>query len=120
MHTFSDVEEFESSALMACCPWLDTIPYTSVRCVPVRSNGCKEFFELFLVFSTQFFFLLFLAFDEIPERNELHLTLAYKYDKMDSITLNSMLDRFEYIDASSWELRLYSRDIRVGQNQVCT
>lgn len=49
---------------------------------------------------------------------QLHLTLAYKYDKMDSITLSSMLDRFEYVDASAWELRLYSRDIRIDQNQV--
>lgn len=49
---------------------------------------------------------------------QLHLTLAYKYDKMDSITLSSMLDRFEYIDASAWELRLYSRDVRIEQNQV--
>lgn len=46
------------------------------------------------------------------------MTLAYNYDKMDSITLSSLLDRFEFIDASSWELRLYSRDIRVGSNQV--
>lgn len=59
----------------------------------------------------------FTAFDG-EEHDQLHMTLAYKYDKMDSITLSSMLDRFEYVDASSWEIRLYSRDIRVGQNQV--
>lgn len=56
--------------------------------------------------------------DERPA--ELHLKLAYKYDKMDSITLSSLLDRFEYVDASAWELRLYSRDVRIEQNQVST
>lgn len=79
----------------------------------------SNFLNCFWFFQFKYF-LSFLAFDEEPERNELHMTLAYKYDKMDSITLSSMLDRFEYVDASSWELRLYSRDIRVGQNQVCT
>lgn len=54
--------------------------------------------------------------DVNPEMQKipLHLALAQKYDKMDSITLSSMLDRFDYVDASVWELRLYSRDERIG------
>lgn len=58
----------------------------------------------------------FLAIDVDPKtlKVPLHLSLAYKYNKNDSITLSSMMDRFEYVDASVWELRLYSRDDRIG------
>lgn len=106
---------------MACCPWC-TVPHTTVRCAPVRANGCKTVFRLchFVIFGgfMDLFIIHKIAFEGEPESDRLHMTLAYKYDKMDSITLSSMLDRFEYVDASSWEIRLYSRDIRVGQNQV--
>lgn len=48
----------------------------------------------------------------------MHITLAFNYDKGDSTTLATLFDRFENVDASSWELRLYSRDIRIGSKQV--
>lgn len=80
----------------------------------------KFLYRGILLFSVDLWIFLsfIIAFEGEPESDRLHMTLAYKYDKMDSITLSSMLDRFEYVDASSWEIRLYSRDIRVGQNQV--
>lgn len=48
----------------------------------------------------------------------MHITLALNYDKADSVTLSTLFGRFENVDASSWELRLYSRDIRIGSKQV--
>lgn len=48
----------------------------------------------------------------------MHITLALNYDKGDSVTLSTLFGRFENVDASSWELRLYSRDVRIGSKQV--
>lgn len=48
----------------------------------------------------------------------MHITLALNYDKGDSVTLSTLFGRFENVDASSWELRLYSRDVRIGTKQV--
>lgn len=48
----------------------------------------------------------------------MHITLALNYDKADSVTFSTLFGRFENVDASSWELRLYSRDIRIGSKQV--
>lgn len=58
------------------------------------------------------------ALDDDEELSKMHITLALNYDKADSVTLSTLFSRFENVDASSWELRLYSRDIRIGSKQV--
>lgn len=59
-----------------------------------------------------------LALDDDAELNKMHITLALNYEKNDEATLSTLFRRFENVDASSWELRLYSRDVRIGSKQV--
>lgn len=110
----------EPSPLLACCSWAPcNTPSSPVRIFPVRAKGCRC--NYFLIFKYNIFDLSYInisALDGVPAHEQLHLTLAYNYDKNDSITLSSMVDRFEYIDASEWEIKLFSRDIRPAQSQV--
>lgn len=86
--------------------------------VPLKNWRLHSKHSFLLSSSFGFIFENDSALDDDAELNKLHLTLALNYDKGDSVTLSTLFGRFENVDASSWELRLYSRDIRIGSKQV--
>lgn len=49
----------------------------------------------------------------------LHLTLAYRFDPSNADAIKSLIERnIDVKSASTYELRLYSRDPRVASKQV--
>lgn len=48
----------------------------------------------------------------------LHLTLAYKFEEEHTETLKQLVERLNLTFATTWELRLYSRDPRVTSKRV--
>lgn len=48
----------------------------------------------------------------------LHLTLAYKFEDEHTETLKQLVERLDLTGATTWELRLYSRDPRVTTKRV--
>lgn len=114
----TDVEE-KTEPTTSCCPPLSPL---MTQCVP-KAKGCKLTVIWGVLSKVQTFHFhrvsdILLALDDDAELNQMHITLALNYDKCDSATLSTLFGRFENVDASSWELRLYSRDVRIGSKQV--
>lgn len=53
-----------------------------------------------------------------PHRQQLHMTLAYQYDKEQHERLLKFAKEVDLNADVKWELRLYSRDSRAGECEV--
>lgn len=53
------------------------------------------------------------------ELENLHLTIAKNFHPNEVEPLMGLANRLDLSDAREWEIRLYSRDPRVGGKQVC-
>lgn len=81
-----------------------------------RFQGCSLLFQITFNRTT----VLCTGINVEPVKKQLHITLAYQYPGEHNDKLNKLAKEIDLKADCQWELRLYSRDPRLGKSEVCT